>query len=117
MHQWGPGLSLALIVSIGGEAARSELDILAEPLKRLVKAQARAKQWLSNALEHQDFPSQIVTPADKRIWLQKIIKWVSYDELGSITADLQCSLRGGQGTNQLVKDFWMACRGTNLSFG
>lgn len=74
MRQWGPRLSLALIVSIGGEATRSELDILAEPLKRLVKAQVKAKQWLADALEHEAFPSKLVTTADKRIWLQKIIK-------------------------------------------
>lgn len=74
MRQWGPGLSLALIVSIGGEAARSELDILTEPLKKLVKGQVKAKQWLAEALEHEAFPSKIVSTADKRIWLQKIIK-------------------------------------------
>lgn len=74
MRQYGPGLSLALIVNIGGEAARSELDILAEPLKKMVKSQARAKGWLDDALGSEVFPSKIVTPAEKRIWLQKIIK-------------------------------------------
>ena len=26
------------------------------------------------------------------------------------------SLRGARGTNQAVKDFWMACRGTSLAY-
>ncbi len=74
MDQYGPKLSQALVQNLGGEAARSELDTLAEPLKRLVSAQPKAKTWLSDALFSDAFPSQIVGPPDKRMWLQKIVK-------------------------------------------
>lgn len=74
MHHYGPPLSTVLIVNIGGVAPRSELDMLAEPLKKMVRGQAGAKKWLADALASETFPSQLVTPTDKRIWLQKIIK-------------------------------------------
>lgn len=73
-QQYGPQLSYVLVRNIGGEAARSELDALAEPLKKLIFAQPQAKTWLSNALSSKDFPSQKVGSTEKRMWLQKIVK-------------------------------------------
>ena len=71
---YGPDLARALMRGIGGEAARSDLDSLSEPLKKLVYKQSRAKQWLRDALASDDFPSQVVSDVDKRIWLQKVVK-------------------------------------------
>ncbi|MCJ1469086.1 hypothetical protein MMC07_007719 [Pseudocyphellaria aurata] len=99
MQTYGSQLSYVLIMNVGGGAARSDLDVLADPLRKLVSSHPRAKTWLTDALWSQNFPSQKVGDSDKRIWLQKII-----------------NLRGAKGTNQVVKEFWMACRGTNLSY-
>lgn len=74
MQQYGPQLCYVLVYHIGGIAARSELDILSEPLKKLVFAQPQAKIWLSDALNSKDFPSQKVGLTEKRIWLQQIMK-------------------------------------------
>ena len=74
MNEYGPRLSHALVQNIGGDAARSELDTLAEPLKKLITAQPEAKMWLSDALDNSAFPSQNVDSADKTVWLQKIMK-------------------------------------------
>ena len=74
MSEYGPKLTHAMVQNFGGEAARSELDTLAEPLKRLVAAQPMAKTWLSEALFNETFPSQKVGPTDKRMWLQKIMR-------------------------------------------
>jgi hypothetical protein len=74
MDEYGPKLSQALVRNIGGEAARSELDTLADPLKKLISAQPKAKAWLSDALFSDTFPSQNVGPVDKRMWIQKIMK-------------------------------------------
>ncbi|KAF6223554.1 hypothetical protein HO133_000397 [Letharia lupina] len=98
-QQYGPQLCHLLVRNIGGEAARSELDVLAEPLKKLIFAQPQAKMWLSNALSSEDFPSQKVGSTEKRIWLQKII-----------------NLRGARATNSAVKDFWIACRGAEFAY-
>lgn len=37
-------------------------------------------------------------------------------ELANILYLCVNSLRGAKGTNQAVREFWMLCRGTNLSF-
>ncbi|KAI9772601.1 MAG: hypothetical protein M1835_006254 [Candelina submexicana] len=95
----GPILADALIWNIAGGALRTELDVVAEPLKKLISVQPSAKRWLEDSLSREDFPSTKVDAATKRIWLQKVMK-----------------LRGAKGTNQAVKDFWIACRGTNMSY-
>lgn len=74
MDHYGPRLSHILIMNFGGIAARSDLESLAEPLKKMVHNQANAKDWLATALASEGFPSQLVTLADRKIWLQKIIK-------------------------------------------
>ena len=73
-QQYGPQLCHLLVRRIGGEAARSELEILTEPLRKLVFAQPQAKAWLSDALNSEDFPSLKVGVSEKRMWLQKIIR-------------------------------------------
>lgn len=99
LQQLGPLLAQALIYNIGGNAARSELDKISDPLKKLVVRQLRSKNWLEAALLGDSFPSDKVTSKDKTIFLQKIM-----------------SLRGAKGTNQVVKDFWLACRGSNFAY-
>lgn len=74
MQQYGPLLCRILVRQISGEAARSEMNMLAEPLKKLVFHQPRAKQWLSEALDSDSFPSTKVGPTEKRVWLQKIMQ-------------------------------------------
>ncbi|KAI9807313.1 MAG: hypothetical protein M1833_000056 [Piccolia ochrophora] len=74
MQHIGPHLAEALIMNIGGEASRSELDTLSEPLKKMVVKQVRSKVWLDAALSQEQFPSTNVTTTEKRAFLQKIIK-------------------------------------------
>jgi hypothetical protein len=74
MEHLGPLVSRSLMRNIGGEAMRSELDKLSEPLKKLVVQQVRAQAWLEAALLAEDFPSGKVSPGEKRVFLKKIIK-------------------------------------------
>jgi uncharacterized protein (UPF0147 family) len=67
-------LAQALIYNIGGHAARSELDKLSEPVKKLVVRQVNAKTWLEAALQDPNFPSDKVSDKDKQVFLQKTIK-------------------------------------------
>jgi len=59
---------------MGGNAARSELDKLCDPLKKLIVNQVHSKAWLQTALMADDFPSDKVTEKDKMTFLQKIMK-------------------------------------------
>lgn len=94
MIQLGPALSRSLIRNVGGNAARSQLDKISDPLKRLVVQHVDARHWLEAALNDPLFPGEKATTADKAAFLKKVI-----------------SLRGQRSTNQVVKDFWCACRG------
>lgn len=76
LQQLGPLLAQALIYNIGGNASRSELDRLAEPLKKLVVRGVQSKSWLEAALLRDEFPSNKVSAGDKKVFLQKIVKYV-----------------------------------------
>ncbi|KAI4177772.1 MAG: hypothetical protein LQ343_000236 [Gyalolechia ehrenbergii] len=74
LERYGPQAALVIIHNISGEAARSELETLADPLKKMVFAQPRARQWLSDALYSSTFPSSKVGDAEKRTFLQQIMR-------------------------------------------
>ncbi|KAI0013939.1 armadillo-type protein [Xylariaceae sp. FL0662B] len=99
MSHLGPQLSQSLVQNIGGKASRSELDKLSDPLKKLVVQHVQARQWLEAALNDPSFPSDKVSTDDKALFLKKII-----------------SLRGSKATNQVVREFWLACRGSNFAY-
>jgi len=73
MEHLGPALAEALIYNISGNAARSELDKVSDPLKKLVAKQIRSKTWLEAALIEKNLPGEKVEEADRRIFLQKIV--------------------------------------------
>jgi hypothetical protein len=83
LQHLGPLLAQALIYNIGGHAARSELDRLSEPLKKLVVRQVHSKRWLEAALLGDDFPSDKVTVAQRKVFLQRVMRYAqaisSYD--------------------------------------
>ncbi|RAL67764.1 hypothetical protein DID88_008494 [Monilinia fructigena] len=99
LQHLGPLLSQALIYNIGGAAARSELDKLSDPLRKLVVSQVRAKSWLEAALMDGNFPSDKVDQKEKMVFLTKVM-----------------NLRGAKGTNVVVREFWLACRGSNFAY-
>ena len=114
LQQLGPLLAQALAYNFGGNAARSELDRLCEPLKKLVR-QLHFKNWFEAALLADSFPRDKVTAKDKSVFLQKIIRYYSCSFFGEKQLTC-CSLRGTKTTNQVVRDFWMACRGSNFAY-
>lgn len=70
----GPLLAQSLARNIGGNASRSELDKLSEPLKKLVIRCPMAKSWLEAGLGHESFPSTRITPQEKSMFLKKVIR-------------------------------------------
>ncbi|PKK43485.1 hypothetical protein CI102_12474 [Trichoderma harzianum] len=99
MDTLGPLLGQSLARNIGGNALRSELDRLCEPLRKLVTRYPMAKDWLQSGLEHPSFPSEKVSAEQKSLFVKKII-----------------SLRGSRTTNQVVRDFWLSARGANFAY-
>ncbi|KAI2642789.1 armadillo-type protein [Xylaria nigripes] len=99
MSHFGPRLSRSLMHNIGGKASRSDLDRLSDPLKKLIVQHVHASKWLEAALNSPDFPSEKVSSQDKALFIKKLV-----------------SLRGGRATNQIVRDFWLACRGSSFAY-
>lgn len=96
----GPSLTSTLVHCFGGDATRNELDRLTGPFRELISRQKSAKQWIQDALEDPSFPSDRISVDDKRFFLQQVM-----------------SLRGSAQTKAIVKDFWVACRGTLTGYG
>lgn len=76
MRMLGPLLAQSLARNMGGNASRSELDKLSEPLKKLVVCCPMAKSWLEMGLAHDSFPSSKITVAEKSTFVKKIIGYV-----------------------------------------
>ncbi|CAK7263687.1 member of the karyopherin-beta [Sporothrix epigloea] len=74
MEHLGPLLAQVLVSNIGGNASRSELDKLCEPLKKLVVQHARSSGWLEQALMSPSFPSDLVSASDKTLFLKKVTR-------------------------------------------
>ncbi|KAL8985229.1 MAG: hypothetical protein Q9205_001008 [Flavoplaca limonia] len=89
----------AIIKNIGGDAIRSELENWASPLRQMVSTQIRSKQWIKEALFSNSFPSYKVGDTEKKQFLEQVMH-----------------LRGSKKTIQIVREFWMACRGTSFAY-
>lgn len=74
LEHLGPMIADALVYNISGNAARSELDKVCDPLKKLVSRHRSSKAWLENALSGSNFASDRVSDGEKRAFLQKIMK-------------------------------------------
>lgn len=96
----GPSLTSSLVHGFGGDATRSELDRLTGPFREIIFRQKSARQWIEDALQDPSFPSERVDPVEKRFFLQQVM-----------------NLRGSAQTKNVVKDFWVACRGTPTGYG
>ncbi len=71
-----PLVTQALIRNIGGNASRSELDKLSEPLKKLIVQRVQAQAWLERALGDPSFPSSMVSVEEKALFVKKLIRYV-----------------------------------------
>ena len=72
--QLGPAVSRCLMKGIGGDASRSELDKLSDPLKKLVTSHVAAPSWLEAALLDPLFPGTRLSLEEKTRFLKKIIR-------------------------------------------
>ena len=100
-----PAMLAALLRLIGGECARSELEVLTDPLRRFVLHQLMLfKNICREALKDE---SSILTPrALQTTTLEQRLRFIAQME----------ALRGGRKSNDVVKEFWIACRGSGFGY-
>ena len=97
VNTFGPSLTQSLVRQAAGMGQRSEMDLVSEPLQALFSAlPAQAKAWVEAGLWSEHFPPvvQEVGDAEKRRFLQQCVV-----------------LRGNNKTKNVLKDFYIACRG------
>ncbi|PHH58659.1 hypothetical protein CDD81_4951 [Ophiocordyceps australis] len=99
MATLGPLLCQSLARNLGGNASRSELVKLSEPVKKLICRHRMAKEWLLSGLNHSSFPSIKVSSEQKAIFVKRLL-----------------SLRGSRTTTQVIRDFWLSARGSNFAY-
>lgn len=97
MDTLGPMLSQSLMRNIGGNASRSELDRLSEPLKKLAGRYPLAKHWLQYAVDDYSFPSSKVNAEQKTLFVKKIIGYVSQP----------CSLRSKKRSSVVIPNLYI----------
>ena len=74
LEHLGPLIAGNIVYNISGNAARSELDKVCDPLRKLVVRHSAAKTWLQGALFSDNFGSDRVKDSEKTAFLQKTIK-------------------------------------------
>jgi hypothetical protein len=102
VNAFGPSLALGLVRQIAGLGLRSDIEYLSKPVKALFAAlPAQAKAWFEAALWSEHFPPVVqgVGDAEKRRFLQQCVM-----------------LRGVPKTDEVMRDFYIACRGLVNSY-
>jgi hypothetical protein len=77
MTQIGLGMAQSLVSQISGGAARSELDAICKPLKKMIEKRVEARPWLVHAMNSHCL-SPNVTMAEKGAFLEKILRLVPF---------------------------------------
>lgn len=105
LHQFGPRILSLVLRLLGGECARSEIDSLTEPLKKFVQKQL----MLTKAVLR-----EAVKPGSG-VMSEKALQATTIDQRNRFLAQIE-ALRGGRKTNDIVKDFWLVCRGSGFGY-
>lgn len=105
VQQYSARFIAALLRLLGGECARSELDALSEPLRKFVSKQTQLARGLLR---------QAVT-ADAGVLTERALAAVDLAGRLRFVGQVE-ALRGGQKTNEIVKEFWIACRGSAFGY-
>lgn len=105
IQRQSPRILAMLLRLVGGECARSELEVLTDPIKRYVMHQPML--FKSICREAMKAESEVLTT--------RAIDSTSLEQRLRIVAQLD-ALRGGRKSNDIVKDFWIACRGSEFGY-
>ncbi|KIW98401.1 uncharacterized protein Z519_00061 [Cladophialophora bantiana CBS 173.52] len=101
----GPRILSLVLRLLGGECARSEIDSLTETLKRFVQKQF----MLSKAV------LRVAVKQESGVMSDKALNATTLEQRNRFVAQVE-ALRGARKTGDIVKDFWIACRGSGFGY-
>lgn len=105
LQQYGPRILSLVLRLLGGECARSEIESLTETIKKFVQKQLMlTKAVLRDAVKQ-----------ESGVMSEKALKATTLEQRNRFLAQLE-ALRGGRKTNDIVKDFWIACKGSGFGY-
>jgi hypothetical protein len=116
IHGYLPQLCHILIAQIGGGCARSDLNHLAEVLKKIVfKYQGLAQPHLAAALASLTTAQDVISQLSITDQQQPRPSEAMSKEKERFLA-MVLGARGSAATNQLVRNFWVKCRGSGFEY-
>ncbi|KAI9881764.1 MAG: hypothetical protein M1823_006525 [Watsoniomyces obsoletus] len=99
MQEQSPSILAVVFRLVGGECARSELEVLADPLRRyVVNLPMLFKNISREAMKEES--GVLTRQALEATTLEQRLRFIAQLDV----------LRGGRKSNEVVKDFWVACR-------
>lgn len=101
LDAYGPRLAAALMRQFGGQAMRSDLEFLCEPLKALLLHQRQSQSWLQDGLAS-------IIPANQAM---------GSEEKSKFLRQLAASRGDGRKMKELSREFWAVCHGTVVRYG
>lgn len=105
LERFGPQILGLVLRLLGGECARSELENLTDCLRRFTQKQAMlTKQVLREAVKD-----------ESRVLSDKALRATTLEQRSRFLGQIEM-LRGTRKTNEIVKDFWITCRGTGFGY-
>lgn len=104
-ERYQPRVLGSMLRLIGGECARSELDVLAEQIRRY--AQSQPMMLKSIGREAMKDESQVLS--------EKALHATTREQRERFISQID-ALRGARKTNEIVKDFWVSCRGVDFGY-
>jgi hypothetical protein len=104
-QQYHPRIVALILHLIGGECARSELDVLSEQIRRYMQTLPLVFKVIAREAVKNE--SQVLT--------EKALKSTSIDQRTRMLAQID-ALRGARKTNEVVKEFWLSCRGDEFGY-
>lgn len=105
-------LAEVVVFQISGGCARSDLDHLSDIIKKFVhKHQGAARLYLGHALQS----LTVLQPQQQQSQAEGGADTVSAGDRERFLATI-LALRGARGTNRVVRDFWVLCRGQGYAY-
>jgi hypothetical protein len=105
LHAFGPRVLASVLRLLGGECARSEIESITEVLKRFVQKHF----MLTKSILHEAIKD------DQGVMTDRALKATTIERRTRFLAQIE-SLRGSRKTNDIVKEFWVACRGSSFGY-